>query len=89
MFPTFLRTNFVFVFSEEELPTRQDQRRRSRGITPRPRSGGWAGAGGLRGATPCSIKVRRGGREEIPLVQGKEQWLRFAGAAVERYSRPR
>ena len=31
------------------------------------------------------IKVRRGGPEEIPLVQGKEQWLRFAGAAVKRY----
>ena len=30
------------------------------------------------------FKVRRGGREEIPLVQGKEQWLCFAGAAVKR-----
>ena len=29
--------------------------------------------------------VRRGGCEEIPLVQGKEQQLRFAGAAVKRY----
>ena len=25
------------------------------------------------------FKVRRGSGEEIPLVQGKEQWLRFAG----------
>ena len=32
------------------------------------------------------FKVRRGGCEEIPLVQGKEQWLRFAGAAMKRYS---
>ena len=32
------------------------------------------------------FKVRRGGGEEIPLVQGKEQQLRFAGAAVKRYS---
>ena len=32
------------------------------------------------------IEVRRGSREEIPLVQGKEQWLCFAGAAVKRYS---
>ena len=24
-----------------------------------------------------TFKVRRGGREEIPLVQGKEQWLRL------------
>ena len=23
------------------------------------------------------VKVRRGGREKIPLVQGKEKWLRF------------
>ena len=31
------------------------------------------------------FKVRRGGCEEIPLIQGKEQWLHFAGAAVKRY----
>ena len=30
-------------------------------------------------------KVRRDGHEEIPLVQGKEQQLYFAGAAVKRY----
>ena len=33
------------------------------------------------------MKVRKGGGEEIPLVQGKEPWLRFAGAAVKRYPR--
>ena len=32
-----------------------------------------------------TFKVRRGGREEIPLAQGKEQRLHFAGAAVKRY----
>ena len=32
-----------------------------------------------------TFKVRRVGREEIPLVQCKEQWLRFAGAAVKKY----
>ena len=32
------------------------------------------------------FKVRKGGPEEIPLVQGKEQRLRFAGAAVKRYT---
>ena len=32
-----------------------------------------------------TFKVRRGGHEEIPLVQGKEQWLCFAAAAVKRY----
>ena len=31
------------------------------------------------------MKVRKGGGEEIPLVQGKEQWLRFAGTTVMRY----
>ena len=31
------------------------------------------------------FKVRRGGSEEIPLIQGKEQWLHFAGAVVNRY----
>ena len=32
-----------------------------------------------------TFKVRRGGGEEISLVIGKEQWLRFPGAAVNRY----
>ena len=32
-----------------------------------------------------TFKVRRGGREEIPLIQGKEQRLRFVGAAMKRY----
>ena len=31
------------------------------------------------------FKVRRGGGEEIPLVQGKEQRLHFTGAAVKRF----
>ena len=32
-----------------------------------------------------TFKVRRGGGEEIPLIQGKEQQLCFAGAAMKRY----
>ena len=32
-----------------------------------------------------TFKVRRGSGEEIPLVQGKEQWLCFAGSAVKTY----
>ena len=32
-----------------------------------------------------TFKVGRGVGEEIPLVQGKVQWPRFAGAALERY----
>ena len=31
------------------------------------------------------FKVRRGGGEEIPLVQGKERHQSFAEAAVKRY----
>ena len=36
-----------------------------------------------------TFKVRRSSREEIPLVQGKEQRLHFAGAAVKRYPTPK
>ena len=35
------------------------------------------------------MKVRKGGGEEIPLFQGKDHWLGFAGAAVKRYPMPR
>ena len=35
------------------------------------------------------MKVRNGSNKEIPLVQGKEQRLRFAGAAVKRYPTPK
>ena len=35
------------------------------------------------------MKVRKGGGKEIPLVQGKEQQLCFAGAAVKRYPTPK
>ena len=34
------------------------------------------------------MKVRKGGGEEIAIIQGKEQWLHFAGAAVKRYPTP-
>ena len=45
-----------------------------------------AAAGRRRAESSYStFKVRRGGREKIPLVQGKEQWLRFAEAVVKRY----
>ena len=35
------------------------------------------------------MKVRKGDGEDIPLVQGKEERLRFAGAAVKRYPTPK
>ena len=34
---------------------------------------------------PSHIEGQEGRGTEIPLVQGKEQWLRFAGAALKRY----
>ena len=36
-----------------------------------------------------TFKVRRGSGEKIPLIQGKEQQLRFAGAAVKRNPMPK
>ena len=42
--------------------------------------------GRRRAERSCStFKVKRGVSEAIPLLQGKEQQLRFAGAAVRRY----
>ena len=35
------------------------------------------------------MKVRKGSGVEIPLIQDKEQWLGFAGAAVKRYTTPK
>ena len=35
------------------------------------------------------MKVRNGGGKEIPLIQGKEQQLCFAGAGMKRYPKPR
>ena len=35
------------------------------------------------------MKVRNGGGKEIPLVQGKEERLCLAGAAVKRYPTPK
>ena len=69
----------------------------SRGATPHPRSGAAAGRsypiskelwlhGSRRDERSYStFKIRKGGREEIPLIQGKEQRLCFAGAAMKRY----
>ena len=39
--------------------------------------------------TYSTFKVRRDSHEEIPLVQGKEQRLHFAGAALKRYPTPK
>ena len=59
-----------------------------RGATQRTRSGSCAGAGGPE-RSYSTFKVRRGRPEEILLVQGEEQRLHFAGAAVKRYPTPK
>ena len=71
------------------------------GATPRPRSGEaeersnptskerWLRGRRRAERSYSTFKVRRSGREEIPLVQGKEQRLCFAGAAVKRYPTPK
>ena len=81
---------------KRNYPKVRDQGWWSRGATPRPRSGvlarrsyltskEWWLPGRRRAKRNYSMsKVRRGGCEEIPLVQGKEQRLHFAGAAVKR-----
>ena len=35
------------------------------------------------------MKVRKGGGEEIPVIQGKEHWLCFAGVAEKGYPTPK
>ena len=38
---------------------------------------------------PFHVEGQEGWQEEIPLIQGKEQRLRLAGAAVKRYLTPK
>ena len=38
---------------------------------------------------PSHVEGQEGWREEIPLIQGKEQRLCFAGAAMKRYPTPK
>ena len=73
----------------------------TRGVIPPPRPGAAGGRSYPTSKEPWlrrrrrakrsypTLKVRKGGGEEIPLVQGKEQRLRFAGAAVKRYPTPK
>ena len=62
------------------------------------RGGGWEDQPHVQGAVAAwaqgleelsHVEGQEGRCKEIPLVQGKEQWLRFAGAAVKRYSTPK
>ena len=66
---------------------------------PEARGSGWEDQPHVQGAVAAwaqegledypTLKVRKGGGEEVPLVKGKEQWLCFAGAAVKRYPTPK
>ena len=67
--------------------------------TPKARGSGWKGQPHIQGVVavraqegleePSHVEGQEGWREEIPLIQGKEQRLRFAGAAVKRYPMPK
>nr|CAI9689613.1 unnamed protein product [Rangifer tarandus platyrhynchus] len=82
---------------QEELPHAPGQGQGLRGAIPRLKSGASAERSNptskerrlcwrSRAERIYSLfKVRRGGREEIPLIQGKEQRLRFPGAAMKRH----
>ena len=59
----------------------------ARKINPHPRSGGCTGQEGLEELS--HIEGQEGQWEEITLIQGKEQWLCFAGAAVKKYPTPK
>ena len=63
------------------------------------RGGGWEEPHHLQGAVAVQtqkgpeelshIEGQKGSGEEIPLIQGKEQRLCFAGAVVKRYPMPK
>ena len=85
----------------EELPYVQGQGQWPGGTTPRQRSGAatkrsnptskewWLHGRRRAERSYATFKVRRGSSEEIPLVQGKVQRLRFAGTAMKRYPTPK
>ena len=37
----------------------------------------------------ANVEVKNSSSKEIPLIQDKEQWLCFAGAAMKRYPKPK
>ena len=86
----------------EELPQVRGQGWWQGGATPRPRPGAaagrskptskerWVAAWVQEGLEELfHVQGQKGQREEIPLVQGKDQWLPFAGAAMKRYPTPK
>ena len=87
----------------EELPHAPTPEAKSSGREDQPQARGqgdaWEDQPHIQGALAAqaqeayrsypTLKVRKGSGEEIPLIQGKEQWLRFAGVAVKRYPTPK
>ena len=71
---------------QEEIPHAPKPKARGRGREELPHVQGAVAVRAQEGLEELfTFKVRRGSGEKIPLIQGKEQQLRFAGAAVKRY----
>ena len=90
IFPTsdWTRVSYIsYLQTGEELPHTQGQGRRPGGATHVQGVVAVRLQEGLE--EPSHIEGQEGLREEIPLIQGKEQRLGFAGAAVKRYPNPR
>ena len=68
-------------------------------LAPEARGGGWKEQSHTQGVVaaraqegleePSHVEGQEEQREEIPLIQGKEQPLCFVGAAVKRYPMPK
>ena len=56
---------------------------------PKARGGGQEEQSHVQGVVAVHVEGQEEQREEIPLIQGKEQPLCFVGAAVKRYPMPK
>ena len=70
-----MKTKTDFIFLDSKITAKRSN----------PRSKEWLHGPRRAERSYSTFKVRRGSHEEIPLVQGKEQPLHFAGAAMKRY----
>ena len=61
---------------------------RGSGRDEQPKERWLQGVGGPFRSYP-TLKIRKGSGKELPLVQGKEQRMRFAGAAMKTYPTPK
>ena len=70
----------------EELPHASKPEARGGGRVDQPHVQGALAVWAQEGLEELShVEGQEGGGEEIPLLQGKEQWLCFAGAPMKRY----